>query len=47
MGWSKANMDQTNVHIGIEQAHPAVIESGDPIESANPPWNGVSYLVPR
>ena len=32
------------VHVSIEQTHPTVVESGNPNESTNPPWNGVSCL---
>ena len=32
------------VHVSIEQTHPTVVESGNPDESTNPPWSGVSCL---
>ena len=41
---TRAIMTQRNVHISIEQTHPAVVKSGNPVESANPPWSGVSCL---
>ena len=33
-----------HVHVSIEQIHPIVVESGNPDESTNPPWSGVSCL---
>ena len=33
-----------HVHVSIEQIHPVIVESGNPDESTNPPWSGVSCL---
>ena len=33
-----------HVHVSIEQIHPIIVESGNPDESTNPPWSGVSCL---